>query len=675
MAGIKISDLPPVVIPALTDVFPIDQGAVTYKEDLSQVLSLFKTNGEALTRINDTNVTVTLGGSPSIALFNATSLTMGWAGQLAVPRGGTGNSTFTPYSVICAGTTATGAFQNVSGVGASGEVLTSNGAGALPTWQANASGTVTSISAGTGITLTPNPITTTGSVALTVPVTEVLGGTNQTTYTLGDTLYASAANTLSKLAGNTTTAKQYLSQTGNGAISAAPAWATIDGGDITGAALTRVDDTNVTLTLGGTPTTALLRATSITAGWAGQLSLARGGTNANLTASNGGIFYSTATAGAILAGTATAGQILRSGASAAPSWSTATYPATAGTSGNVLTSDGTNWSSAAPAASATSVIADDTTTNATMYPVWVTANTGSLPLKVTSTKLNYNPSTSLLTNIGPIGQATKLQSSAGVTLLGLNYTASAVNFLNLYNNTTGNAPQLGAAGTDSNVGIVLSPKADAFVEIVDSTGAFPGKLAFSNANNTKHTFLTVASAQATDVTFTLPAADGTSGQVMTTNGSGVLSLASTKCVQQVYQITATKSTGTTQSPMDDTIPQNTEGDQYLTVSITPKSATNILKFEVLCHFAHSAGTAMTIAIFQDSNANAIVAGSFWMSAINTLSQGKVIHEVAAGTTSSTTFNVRVGCTNVGTTTFNGAANARYLGGVLASGIVVTEYTP
>lgn len=76
--------------------------------------------------------------------------------------------------------------------------------------------------------------------------------------------------------------------------------------------------------------------------------LASGGTAANLTASNGGIFYSTATAGAILSGTATAGQVLRSGASTTPSWSTATYPSTAGTTGNVLTSDGTNWASSAP---------------------------------------------------------------------------------------------------------------------------------------------------------------------------------------------------------------------------------------------------------------------------------------------------------------------------------------
>ena len=48
--------------------------------------------------------------------------------------------------------------------------------------------------------------------------------------------------------------------------------------NLTGQALSKVDDTNVTLTLGGTPLTALLKATSLTLGWSGQLSVARGGT-------------------------------------------------------------------------------------------------------------------------------------------------------------------------------------------------------------------------------------------------------------------------------------------------------------------------------------------------------------------------------------------------------------
>jgi len=105
-------------------------------------------------------------------------------------------------------------------------------------------------------------------------------------------------------------------------------WSAVAGSDVTGAALTKVDDTNVTLTLGGTPATALLRAASLTLGWTGQLGLTRGGTAASLTASDGGIVYSTSSALAILAATATAGQIIRSGSNTAPSWSTATYPAT-----------------------------------------------------------------------------------------------------------------------------------------------------------------------------------------------------------------------------------------------------------------------------------------------------------------------------------------------------------
>lgn len=100
---------------------------------------------------------------------------------------------------------------------------------------------------------------------------------------------------------------------------------------------------SASITTLGTVTTGVWNATPI--------SLAYGGLNAALIASDGGIFYSTATAAAMLAGTATAGQILRSGSNAAPSWSTAVYPSAAGGSGNVLTSDGTNWTSAAPAAS------------------------------------------------------------------------------------------------------------------------------------------------------------------------------------------------------------------------------------------------------------------------------------------------------------------------------------
>jgi hypothetical protein len=165
------------------------------------------------------------------------------------------------------------------------------------------------------------------------------------------TLQLSSASTTAPISFSTGTTYQHNTQF-NFANTAATRTATFQDSDgtvawtsqlPTPAALTKTDDTNVTLTLGGTPATALLQATSLTLGWTGQLALTRGGTNASLTASNGGIVYSTATAMAILSGTATAGQHLQSGASGAPSWTTATFPSTATGTGTVLRANGTNW--------------------------------------------------------------------------------------------------------------------------------------------------------------------------------------------------------------------------------------------------------------------------------------------------------------------------------------------
>ena len=60
--------------------------------------------------------------------------------------------------------------------------------------------------------------------------------------------------------------------------------------------------------------------------------------------------------------------------------------------------------SATNATNATNIgITDDTSTNSDYYPVWVTASTGNLPAKVTSTKLKFNPSTGVMTITGGTG--------------------------------------------------------------------------------------------------------------------------------------------------------------------------------------------------------------------------------------------------------------------------------
>jgi len=96
-----------------------------------------------------TNVTGTLpianGGTGSTSTAYC-SLTTNVTGTLPVANGGTGATTQTAYAVLCGGTTSTGAYQSIASVGTAGQILTSNGAGALPTFQAAgggfASGTV-----------------------------------------------------------------------------------------------------------------------------------------------------------------------------------------------------------------------------------------------------------------------------------------------------------------------------------------------------------------------------------------------------------------------------------------------------------------------------------------------------------------------------------------------------
>jgi hypothetical protein len=75
-------------------------------------------------------------GSTGLTPSTATSGAVSVAGTLVVTNGGTGLSTTTPYGVVFAGTTATGPFQAAAGPGTATHVLTSNGASALPTFQA-----------------------------------------------------------------------------------------------------------------------------------------------------------------------------------------------------------------------------------------------------------------------------------------------------------------------------------------------------------------------------------------------------------------------------------------------------------------------------------------------------------------------------------------------------------
>jgi hypothetical protein len=110
----------------------------------------------ALSGVNDANVTIALGGSYSTALLAAASLTLGWTGTLAVPRGGTGAATLTAHGVLVGeGTSAVAA----TAAGAAGQLLTGQGAANDPAWSSNIV-----LPAGGTAKLNANFVTVAGSV-------------------------------------------------------------------------------------------------------------------------------------------------------------------------------------------------------------------------------------------------------------------------------------------------------------------------------------------------------------------------------------------------------------------------------------------------------------------------------------------------------------------------------
>lgn len=142
-------------------------------------------------------------------------------------------------------------------------------------------------------------------------------------------------------------------------------------------------------------------------------------------------------------------------------------------------------------------------------------------------------------------------------------------------------------------------------------------------------------------------------------------------VQENY--TGAVATGTTAVPADDTIPQITEGTQFLTQAITPTSAAHILRIMHKGMYGNS-GTAisMGVALFQDATANALTAGAQSYAGASDIYEFSIRWSMLAATTSATTFRIRAGDAAGNTTSFNGSGGTRRYGGVANSFLSVLE---
>ena len=356
--------------------------------------------------------------TPTSISINGNQIT---AGTVGAGYGGTGLATYTTGDIIYASAATTLTTLGITGT--SDYVLKSTGS--APSWVAQSTLSV-------------------GSATTATTATNIASGA------LGALPYQSSSGNTSLLAGNTTTTKKYLIQTGDGVNSAAPTWDTIQVADVptlnqnttgTAAGLSGTQSANYFYAApDGTSGVGVWRAivaadiptlNQNTTGQAGSVAFA-------LTINNGGagdasgstyngsaaktISYNSIGASPLAGSTS----LVTTGAITAGTWNATTIDTAYGGTGQTTYTDGqllignstgntltkatitagtgisvTNGSGSITIANTQTAgvsISDDTSTNAARYPLFTSATSGSITTEnVSSTKLTYNPSVGTLT--------------------------------------------------------------------------------------------------------------------------------------------------------------------------------------------------------------------------------------------------------------------------------------
>jgi trimeric autotransporter adhesin len=335
----------------------------------------------AVGTLSGLTVSSTISGSISGNAATATTATTATSATTATNLAG-GAAGSVPYQSGAGATTFLGA-------GSNGQVLTL--ASGVPSWATPTTGTVTSVStAGTvnGLTLTGGPITGSGTV------------------TLGGTLDLSAPPTIGNTTANT---GAFTTLSGSTSVTTPIVQATNSGGL---ALKNSAGTTQIGMGAGGGDNVSINVSTNIN------------GTNAQIDISptgTGHVHMKPTGAGSIEIAPTNAGTINNmsiGGTTAAAAkvttldvTSTLALAGSTGTAGYVLTSNGASaptWNANANGVT----ITDDTTTNATRYLTFSELTAGTeTTLDVSSTKLQFNPSTGTLTAGG-------LSNSGNLTFTG-----------------------------------------------------------------------------------------------------------------------------------------------------------------------------------------------------------------------------------------------------------------
>jgi hypothetical protein len=419
MAGININALPPVVTPAMSDVFPIDQGSTTYQVSNTQMLSLYQTNatgtwninisGNAATATSATTATTATTATNANNLLVTQVATNASFFPLFVGSSVTGNQavdlgtgiTFNPSTNTLTTTTfvgaltgnATSATTTTTATNATNTAITDDtttNATMYPTWVTTTTGNLPHKVSSTKLTFNPSTSTLTatnfaGNATTATSATSATTATNATNAANVGTIATSTNASFFPLFVSSSTNGNQIPNLGTG-LSFNPSTNNLSTTTFTGALVGNAS----------TATSATSATTATTATNANNVATTQVSTNASFFP----LFVASSTNGNQAADLGT-GLIFNPSTN---NLSTTTF--TGALSGNATTS-----TTSTTATNATNVgITDDTTTNATMYPTWVTTTSGNLPEKISSSKLTFNPSTGVLTpvSIAPSAQAAAL---------------------------------------------------------------------------------------------------------------------------------------------------------------------------------------------------------------------------------------------------------------------------
>ncbi len=296
---------------------------------------------------------------------------------------------------------------------------------------------------------------------------------------------------------------------------------------------------------------------------------------------------------------------------------TQTFAGTKTFSSTISGSINGNAATATTATNATNTaITDDTTTNATMYPTWVTTASGNQAQKVSSTKLSFNPSTGLLTATGFAGPLTgnvtgNVSGNAGTVTTNANLTGPITSVGNatalaaqtgtgsvfvVQNTPTLTTPVIGVA-----TGTSLALSAATSLTI-GTASSLAGSIVFQNASNA-NTLTLKSGVTSPSYTITLPTAVGAAGTYLRdVAGDGVLSWAAVAGFSYGASVSGTTADGLTitlSNSSDDAagalklIAGNTQASQPLLANLQLGTSANVMGMLIQGTGGTTAGAAGT----------------------------------------------------------------------------------